>query len=122
VFSADATTEAEHVSCAQKRHARRKRAKDSARKLRRSLRLQEKEEAVFELPEDKAARVQRAKFDFSGASRRLRNILSKSYLVSNYPYPSDDDQSLFDIATACGATAGEIEEIRGETAGPSTAP
>jgi hypothetical protein len=68
-------TESEHVSRAQKRRARRKRARDSAHKIRRSLRLKEKEEANFELPEEKAARVQQAKFDFSGASRRLRNAL-----------------------------------------------
>ncbi|XP_066361476.1 uncharacterized protein [Miscanthus floridulus] len=65
VFSAGGRTEEEHESRAQKRSVRRKRAKDSARKLRRSLRLKEKEEATFELPEDKAARVQQAKFDFS---------------------------------------------------------
>jgi hypothetical protein len=57
VFSAGATTEAEHESRTQKRHARRKRAKDSVRKLRRSLRLQEKEEPLFEKPEAKAARI-----------------------------------------------------------------
>lgn len=70
VFSAGGRTEEEHESRAQKRSVRRKRAKDSARKLRRSLRLKEKEEATFELPEDKAARVQQAKFDCSvcGAS------------------------------------------------------
>lgn len=45
------------ASRAQKRGARRKRV-NSARALRRSLRLMEKEEAGFELPEDKAARVQ----------------------------------------------------------------
>jgi hypothetical protein len=94
-------TEVEHEGRAQKRRARRKRARDSARKLRRSLRLKEKEEPGFELPEDKAARVQ-AKFDFSGASRRLRNILSNSYLTSPDFYVSDDTESLLDIAAACG--------------------
>jgi hypothetical protein len=42
---------------AAKKGTMRKKAKDSARKLRRSLRLKEKEGANFELPEDKAARV-----------------------------------------------------------------
>lgn len=122
VFSAGTTTEAEHESHAQKRRARRKRAKDSAHKLSHSLRLKEKEEADFELPEDKAARVQRVKFDYSGASHRLRSAFSTSYLLSDYPYPSDDDHSIFDIAAACGAIAAEIEELEGEAAGPSTAP
>jgi hypothetical protein len=120
IFSAGATTEVEHGSRAQKRRALCQRTKDTARKLRRSQRLKDKEEEEFELPEEKAARVQRAKFYFSGASRRLRKAFTNSYLVSDYPYPSDDDHSLFDIAAACGATADEISEIKGETAGPST--
>lgn len=122
VFTAAASTEGEHESRAQKRRTRRKRATDSARKLRRSLRLKEKEKADFELPEDKALRVQHAKFDYTGASWQLRNVISKSYLISDYPYPSDDDQSLYDIAAACGANAEEIDEINDATAGPSTAP
>lgn len=69
-------TEGEHESKVQKRRARRKRTKDNAHKIHRSLRLKEKEEANFELPEDRAAQVQQSKFDFSGASRRLRNSLS----------------------------------------------
>lgn len=122
VFTAAASTEGEHESRAQKRRTRSKRAKDSACKLRRSLRLKEKEKADFELLEDKALRVQHAKFDYTGASRRLRNFISKSYLISDYPYPSDDDQSLYDIAVAYGANAEEIDEINDATAGPSTAP
>lgn len=117
-LTASEHTEVEHESRAQKRRARRKRARDSARKLRRSLRLQEKEEAGFELPEDKAARVQQAKFDFSSASRRLRNILSRSYLASHDFYPSDDTDSLLDIATACGATEEEAAGIAGGVAAP----
>jgi hypothetical protein len=35
-----------------------------------------KEEPGFELAEDKAVRVQQAKFDFNGASCRLRDALS----------------------------------------------
>jgi hypothetical protein len=88
------------------------------RKLRRSQRLQEKEEAGFELPEDKAARVQQSKFDYSGASRRLRNILSRSYLTSHVYYTSDDSDSLLDIATACGAIEEEAAEIAGGVAAP----
>ena len=90
-----------HETRSQKRRARRKRAKDSARALRRSVRLMEKEEAGFEMPKDKAARVQQAKFDFSGASRRLRNALSRSYLFSDTFSSSDKTESLRDIAAAC---------------------
>jgi hypothetical protein len=78
-------TEEENESHAQKRRARCKRARDSAHKLRRSTRLMEKEEPSFECPEDKAARVQQAKFDFSGASCRLRNAISFSYLITTIP-------------------------------------
>jgi hypothetical protein len=120
MFSAAGHTEGEHESRAQKRRARRKRAKDSAHKLRRSMRLKEKEEANFEPPEEKAARVQQAKFDFTGASRRLRNALSRSYLLSDIYYPSCDDESLTDIAAACGASEDEIAGISGVTALPST--
>jgi hypothetical protein len=118
--NADEHTEVEHDSRAQKRWARRKRARDSARKLRRSLRLKEKEELGFELPEDKAARVQQAKFDFSGASRRLRNILSTSYLTSPQYYASDDTDSLLDIVAACGATEEEAAVISGGATAPPT--
>jgi hypothetical protein len=119
VFSAEGHSKVEHESRAQKRHARRKRAKDSPRKLRKSNRLKEKEEASFELPEDKAARVQNAKFDYSGASRRLCNALSCFYLLSDNYYPSSDDESLSEIAAACGASEEEIARIHGETASPS---
>ena len=119
-FSTGGHTEEEHESRAQKRRARRKRAKDSARKLRRSMRLKEKEEANFEPPEEKAARVQQAKFDFTGASRRLRNALSRSYLLSDNYYPSSDDESLTDIAAACGASEEELAGISGVTSSPST--
>jgi hypothetical protein len=118
VITAGEGTETEHMSRAQKRRARRKRARDSAHKLGRSLRLQEKEEAGFEMPEDKAARVQSAKFDFSGASRRLRNALSHSYLISNEFYPSDDTDSLLDIAAACGASEEETAGIADAAATP----
>jgi hypothetical protein len=121
-FSTGGHTEEEHESRAQKRRARRKRAKDSASKIRRSLRLKEKEEATFELPEQKAARVQQAKFDFTGVSRRLRNAISQSYLLSDDYYPSGDDDSLCEIAAACGASEEELAEISGATASPSTGP
>jgi hypothetical protein len=112
-------TEEENESHAQKRRVRCKRARDSAHKLRRSTRLMEKEEPSFERPEDKAARVQQAKFDFSGASRRLRNAISCSYLLSDNYYPSGDADSLTDIATACGASEEELTSIFGATATPS---
>jgi hypothetical protein len=120
-FTAGDNTEEEHESKAQKRRARRKRAKDSARKLRRSTRLMVKEEPAFELPEDKAARIQQAKFDFTGASRRLRNALSlsHSYLLSDSYYRSGDDNSLTDIAAAYGASEEDFATISGATASPS---
>jgi hypothetical protein len=118
--TAEERTDAEHESRAQKRRAHRKRAKDSANKLRRSLHLKEKEKDLFEMPEVKAARVQKAKFDFSGASRRLRNALSSSYLISHDYYQSDDTDSLLEIVVACGANEEEVAEISGAAAGPCT--
>jgi hypothetical protein len=78
-----------------------------------------KEEPGFELAEDKAVRVQQAKFDFNGASCRLRDALSRSYLIANHYYPSDDDQSLREIAAACGASREELASLSGGTPGPS---
>jgi hypothetical protein len=106
----------------QRRRARRRRARESARELRRSLRLQEKETAEFEMPEDRASRVQQAKFDFSGASRRLRTILSCSYLSSPEFSSSDDTDSLIAIAAACGATDEEVAMISGEATAENVAP
>jgi hypothetical protein len=71
----------------------------------------EKEEPGFELPEDKASRVQQAKFDFSGA-------LSHSYLISDAFSSSDETESLLEIAAACGASEEEIAGISGEAAMP----
>lgn len=68
-FAGGGLTEEEHVSRAQKSRARRKRAK-------------EKEEPSFELPEDRAARVQQAKFNYIGASRRLRDAMLSLVLIS----------------------------------------
>jgi hypothetical protein len=106
------------ASRAQKRRTRRKKAKVSVRAQRRSLRLMEKEEPGFELPEDKVSRVQQAKFDFSGASRRLRDALSHSYLISDAFSSSDETESLLEIAAACGASEEEIAGISGEAAMP----
>jgi hypothetical protein len=39
-------------------------------------------------------------------------------LSDNY-YPSSDDESLSEIAAACGASEEEIARIHGETASPS---
>ncbi|XP_066354660.1 uncharacterized protein [Miscanthus floridulus] len=71
VFTFGAGTDEEHESSAHKRRARRKRAVDCTRKLRRSTRLAEKERSDFEDPSDRASRVQAARVDFSGASRLL---------------------------------------------------
>jgi hypothetical protein len=111
--------EEQEVRAAKKRTMRKK-AKNSARKLRRSMRLKEKERANFELPEDKAARVQKAKFDFEGASQRLRNALSNSYLLSSDgSCTSGGEESLVEIAAACGASEEEQASLSGVTAMPS---
>jgi len=77
-----------------------------------------KEEPGFELPEDKAAHVQRAKFDFAGASRRLHNAISRSYLLADPYYPSGDDESLYEIADACGTSKAELAGISGAAGAP----
>lgn len=107
VVFAEGYTDEEHPTRTKKQRALRKRAKDSARKLRRSSRLQAKEVLSFELPEDKAERVQQAKFDYTGASRRLRRAISRSYLLADpYYHPSGGEESLREIAHACGVMQG----------------
>jgi hypothetical protein len=106
----------EHESLARKRRARHKREVDSAHKLRRSSRLMAKEEPNFELLATKAACVQTAKFDFSGASHRLRAALVRSKLLTDPSTPSDDGCILAEIAAAYGATEEEQASLTGATA------
>jgi hypothetical protein len=75
-----------------------------------------KEEPNFELPAAKAAHVQMAKFDFSGASRRLRAALAHSKLLSDPTSPSNDDGTIAEIAAAYGATEEEQASLEGATA------
>jgi uncharacterized protein YbaA (DUF1428 family) len=115
-----ATTEDEHESTARKRRARRKRALDSARKLRRSTRLAEKERPTYEDPNSKATRVQQARVDFFGASRWLHAALSKTHLISDPYLPNADLQALADVAVACGASKEDtaaLREVSGEPSG-----
>jgi hypothetical protein len=113
VFLVEAHTDEEHESLARKRRARRKRVMDSAHNLHRSSRLMAKEEPNFEPPAAKAARVQTAKFDYSGASRRLCAALARSKLLSDPTTPDDDVGNLVEIATACGATEEEQASLGG---------
>lgn len=111
-------SDAEHESVARKCRARKKRKVDSARKLRRSKRLQEKEGPNYEDPTAKATRVQAARFHLAGASKRLRTALSKSTLALNPSLPSDDIHALVGIANVCGASTEELTLLSGEGAQP----
>jgi hypothetical protein len=121
VFTFGAATEEEHESTARKRRARHKRAMDFARKLRRSTRLAEKECPTYEDPSTKASRVQQARVDFSGASRRLRATLSKTHLISEPYLPIAELQALADVAMACGASEEDTAALQEEFGEPSGA-
>jgi hypothetical protein len=56
---------------------------------------------------------------FAGASRRLRNAISRSYLLFDPYYPSGDDESLYEIAEACGASNEDLASISGAAVLPS---
>lgn len=114
VFTLGAGTEEEHETTARKRRARHKRAVDSARKLRRSTRLAEKEHPTYEDPSSKASRVQQARVDFAGASRRLRAALSKTHLLSDPYLPTADLQVLADVAAAYGASEEDMAALQEE--------
>ncbi|XP_066366131.1 uncharacterized protein [Miscanthus floridulus] len=84
----DAATDEEHVSLARKKRARRRRAEDSARKLRRSIRLKAKEEPDFEHPEGQRTRLLEFTanfqhgtvfFSLSRSSSRLRRRRNHQY-------------------------------------------
>ena len=98
---------------ARKHRVRRKRAIDSTKKLRRSTRLAEKEQPMYEDPSTKAEHVQMARVDFSGASRRLRAAISKTHLLTNPSSPLADVQ-LADVASACGASESDLTKLREE--------
>ena len=109
-----AASEVEHESVARKRRVRRKRAIDSTKKLRRSTRLAEKEQPMYEDPSTKAERIQVARVDFSGASRRLRAAISKTHLLTNPSSPLTDVQSQADSASACGASEDDLTKLSEE--------
>jgi hypothetical protein len=78
-----------------------------------------KEEPSYEPPAAKASRVHQAKFDYSGASRRLRTAISRSHLLDVSDSLLGDDDALIEIALACGATQEDLSTFSAENAGPS---
>lgn len=74
--------------------------------------MAEKEQPIFEDPSFKASRIQQAKVDFSGVSRRLRTTLSKTHLISNPSLPNADGDALANVAVTCGASKEEVEALR----------
>jgi hypothetical protein len=117
-------SEPEHEVSLRKQYARRKRAVDSQRKLRRSSRLlMAKEGDGFGQDmdmADKATRVQAARVDvsFSGACvspspvtaalARTTSLVSDGLILLPLG-PDDDVQALSDVATACGSSSSEAE-------------
>lgn len=79
-----------------------------------STRLAEKEQPNYEDPATKASRVQQAKIDFTGASRRLRRAISKTLLISNPLIPNADSEALAEVAAACGASEEDVAALREE--------
>jgi hypothetical protein len=65
---------------------------------------------------DRAACIQQAKFNYTGASRRLHDAISQSYLLCDSYYSLGDDESLTEIAATCGPSEEVMAIISGMTA------
>ena len=66
---------------------------------------------MYEDPSSKAEHVQMALVDFFGASRRHRAAISKTHLLTKPSSPSDDVQSLADVASSCGASEDDLTKL-----------
>jgi len=107
----DLLAEEEHELEVRRRRARRKRAADSASKIRRSRRLAAKELPFYEDATSKAARVQAAKLDLQRASARMKAALESSGVLERPPPAKISSRKLRLLSRACGlSTLSEVDE------------
>jgi len=99
----DLLVEEEHEVSLRRRRARRKRACDSASKLRRrSLRLAAKEDPFYIDATSKATRVKTAQLDLARASARMREALAHSGVLERPPPPKIALGKLRFLGRVCG--------------------
>ena len=113
----DLLAEEEHELDVRRRRARRKRAADSASKLRRSRRLAAKELPFYEDVTTKAARVQAAKLDLARASTRMKAALESSGVLARPPPAKIASSKLRLLGRVCGLPViDEVDEVVSSTA------
>jgi hypothetical protein len=106
----------EHEVSLRHRRVRRKRAGDSASKLRRSLRLAAKEDPYYVDATSKASRVKAAQLDLSRASARLRGALEQSGILERPPPARIASRKLRLLGKVCGISTlsgadGEVPSV-----------
>jgi hypothetical protein len=116
---ADAAPDAVHEDAARKQRVRRKRAKDSAVKARRSARLAEKEAPQFVSILSKAKAAKASRYNLTGGSPALRAAAT----AAGFGGLSDPDPiplpRLKDLAVACGVDPDAVVDGM-EVPSPST--
>jgi len=113
----DLLAEEEHELDVRRRRARRKRAADSASKLRRSRRLAAKELPFYEDVTTKAARVQAATLDMARASAHMKAALKSSGVLARPPPAKIASSKLRLLGRVCGLPViDEVDEVVSSTA------
>ena len=96
--------EEEHEVRVRRRRVRRKRAADSASKLRRSRRLAAKEIPFYVDATTKATRVKAAQLDMSKASERMKTAIADSGLLARPPPARISTSKMRRLGRICGFT------------------
>ncbi|CAN6381614.1 unnamed protein product [Urochloa humidicola] len=107
----------EHEVSLRKKRARRKRASDSASKIRRSRRLAAKEVPFYEDATSKAARVQEAKLDLAKASARMKKAVEDSGILARPAPKRIAPKKLRCLGRACGLA--HLSEVEDEVPAPA---
>lgn len=94
--------EEDHELSIRRRRVRRKRAADSASKLRRSSRLAAKEDPYYTDATSKATRIKASKLDISKASERMKNALQSSGMLLRPPPAQVPSPQLRCLGSICG--------------------
>ncbi|CAN6283000.1 unnamed protein product [Urochloa humidicola] len=110
----DLLEEEEHEVSLRKRRVRRKRAVDSASKVRRSRRLAAKEIPFYEDATAKATRVKVAQLDLAKASARMKEAVQSSGILSRPAPKKMSPWKLRCLGRACGL--GHLSELEDEVA------
>lgn len=102
----------EHEVSVRRRNARRKRAVDSASKMRHSRRLAAKEEPFYMSAVNKATKIKAKKMGVDGAWEELKKALAQSAILERPPTSRISAAKLKCLGRACGL--GHLSEVEDE--------